>query len=79
MSKRNGTTKVGTFVGWGFIQPSGFIEVVDCTPSATADYAVMTNGQTVGWSNLFTNVTVGEKVILRKGTGYKDWVMAGRA
>lgn len=76
MSKANRTTKVRTFEGWGFVQPGGLVEVVDCAPSATADYAAVSGGL-VGWSNLFTNVMVGEKVVCRKvGCG---WMMTGLA
>lgn len=82
MSKSNGKTKVTTFKGWGFIQPSGWIECADCAPSANMDVACTSAGN-VGWTNLFTSPCVGDKVILRKNVGASgrcgEWVMTGLA
>ena len=76
MSKSNGTTKVRTFEGWGFIQPGGLVEVVDCAPTATADYAAVSGGL-VGWSKGFTKVVKGDKVVCRQVGSH--WMMTGKA
>jgi hypothetical protein len=76
MSKSNGTTKVRTFQGWGFTQPTGLVEVADCAPSSTADYAAVSGGL-VGWNNLFTKVVKGDKVVCKKLGSH--WVMTGLA
>jgi hypothetical protein len=76
MSKTNGTTKVATFQGWGFVQPDGCVECADCAPTSTMDYACTSAGNVL-WTNTFTNVLVGERVILRKSA--QKWVMTGLA
>lgn len=83
MSKTNKTTKVATFYGWGTYVPQGDgIWEGDNTPTAGMDFAHTSCGK-VGWTNRFTGVCPGEKVVVRVtpvASGKEGkWVMTGHA